>query len=228
MELTVLLGDKGYVDFNRPTKMSVEQRQKLVKLFQSIFSPSIIKIKNVDDFRDWRIGDKKLYPRQWIEEEYEVLFGVDSIDEAVEKLGRSWQAVVVKDGHWRYKFISWCKERGKDLIKGNKLEIIKEFVREHEELKQKDRKKKKEIRLALKTLIEDTEKLREKLEKLQRRPDLYSPEAFAEEKEKLKEKYKIINSKKIKLESEIIADTYIEKYHNRLKEIFRELKRIAN
>jgi|YelNatPaOPRAMG01_1025707.scaffolds.fasta_scaffold15494_11 hypothetical protein len=148
MEIQLLVGDKGYIDFKTPVRMSREQKEEFIKLLKSIFLPSVVEEQNTETFRPWRIGEKKSYPREWSAEEYEVLLSGETHEEIASKIGRSPMAVFIKDGEWRPRLIRWCEQRNKNLLTGNKLQIIKEFLKEKEELiKQRREEKKKQNKL---------------------------------------------------------------------------------
>jgi hypothetical protein len=148
MLVQILIGDKGYVDLKEPIKMSREQKEEFIKLLKSIFSPSVVKEEPSKTFRKWRIGEKKMYPREWIEEEYDILLSGETHDEIASKIGRSPMSVFIKDGEWRPKLIRWCEQKNKNLLTGNRLQIIKEFLKENEELIKKRREeRKKQTRL---------------------------------------------------------------------------------
>lgn len=132
--IDIWIGDKGYIDFAYPVHMSGDQRRDFVILLKQIFNPKVIKDIPVKEFnRDWRIGEKKLYFRKWIAEEYSVLFECDTTKEIVESLGRSWQACELKDGDWRYRLVAFCDKNGYDLSSKDKLSIIKKFIKAQEE-----------------------------------------------------------------------------------------------
>jgi len=153
MNFKILVGDKGNVDFDGPIEMTNKEREKFIDLLKTLFTPSVIEEQEVTTFRDWRMNEDRVqYPRSWTAEEYEVLLRTYSIDEAIDKLGRSGMAIIVQDGLWRPEFFSWCHEKGKNPIEGNIIQVIKEFMKEkdHEilsrrENKKKIRKKQKEI-----------------------------------------------------------------------------------
>ena len=150
-KIRIIVGDKGNVDFNSPVEVSDKEKEQFIRLMKSLFAPSIIQEEKVDDFRDWRIGgDRVQYPRPWTAEEYEVLLRSHSIEEAVNKLGRSGMAIIVQDGLWRPEFFNWCQEKGKNPFEDETIKIIKEFMKEkHDEIvarrnKRKNLKKKKQ------------------------------------------------------------------------------------
>lgn len=137
-----MIGNKGYVDFKEPIEMSNKEKELFIELLKSIFSPTVVKDENCyyQDFRDWRIGDKKRYPRKWIAEEYEILLRY-GYDNGAEKIGRSPMAAFIMYSVWLPKLMLWCNIRGKNLLTGNKLKIIKEFLKEREELLKKGEKR---------------------------------------------------------------------------------------
>jgi len=146
MSVKILIGDKEYVDFEKPIEMSKKQKEEFIKLLKSIFSPSLVKEEHIQKtFRDWRIGERKKYPREWLPEEYDILLSSGSHEEAARKIGRSQMAVFIKDGEWRPKLIRYCEQKGKNLLKGNRLQIIRDFLKENEELIKKRREERKRL-----------------------------------------------------------------------------------
>lgn len=141
VDFKILVGNKGYVDFDQPVKMNEKESEQFIQLLKNIFDLSIIEINSADEFRDWRISDKILYPRTWTAEEYEVLLKSSSTHEAVEKLGRSDMAVIVQDGIWRPDFLSWCEKKGKNPFAKDIIPTIKEYIKENEDIKIKKREK---------------------------------------------------------------------------------------
>ena len=160
MKFKIIVGDKRNVDFDGPIEMTDEEREKFIKFLKSLFAPSIVQEEKVNHFRDWRIGgDRVQYPRVWAAEEYEVLLGSHSINEAIDKLGRSGMAIIVQGGIWRPEFFSWCHKKGKNPFEGEIIQIIKEFMKEkHDEILAK-RNKKKNLRKKQKEIIELKEEL---------------------------------------------------------------------
>lgn len=153
----ILEGDKGYVDLAYPIMVTEEQRKNFIKLLKKIYDPRIVIEKKVKEFkRDWRIGERVLYPRLWTEEEYLVLFESDSIEKIAKLLGRSPYASGLKDADWRYKLLSFCDKYEYDLTKENKLEIIKKFMKTQEEFN-KFRKELRKERNKLKKELESLE-----------------------------------------------------------------------
>jgi len=143
--MKILLGNKGYVDFSSPVFMSVENKEKFISLLKSIFDPSVVIEENIEKFRDWRIGDKIMYPRKWLGEEYEVLLKSNSTEEIVNRLGRSEMAVIVQAGYWRPKYLKWCDEKGMNPFGEKMLETIKQYIKESDEMILKQRNEKKAI-----------------------------------------------------------------------------------
>ncbi|MEM5803241.1 MAG: hypothetical protein QW350_00705 [Candidatus Aenigmatarchaeota archaeon] len=164
MSVKILIGDKGYIDFEKPVRMNEKQKDDFINLLKNIFSPTVIIIEEIRGFRNWRIGEKKSYPREWTAEEYEILLNGDSHEEIAKKLGRSPMSVLIRDGVWRPKLLRWCQQKNKNLLTENNLEIIKEFLKENEDLIKKHREEKKKKRIE--EIIENLEKKKKSLEKL--------------------------------------------------------------
>ncbi len=133
MRVKILIGDKDNVDFGFPMEMNSEENKKFIKLMESLFKP--IETEDVIKFRDWRMGENERiqYTHSWTPAEYEVLLNSSSIEEAVNKLGRSGMSVIIRSGIWEYKYYSWCEKMKKDVKDWNDIETIKEFLKEHKE-----------------------------------------------------------------------------------------------
>lgn len=142
-KIKILVGDKGYVDFESPLSVSEKQKNLLLDLLRSLFS--FVELELTDEFREYRIGEKKTYPRPWTAEEYDILLSSNSLDEASERLGRSGAAVQIRDGDWRWQLSAWCEKNKKNLFKGNRLQIIKEFIKENKDRISQRRKTRSDI-----------------------------------------------------------------------------------
>jgi len=203
MNFKILVGDKGFVDFDSPIKVNKKEKDKFFSLMKKLFDPSIIEEKMVEKFRDWRIGERKLYPRKWRPKEYAALLRSHSTEEAERKLGRSGMAIIVQDGKWRPRFLKWCEKKGKDPFSENMVNIIEDFIKE----KIKKKKKRREER-----------KKRRKKEK---------------EIKKLKEELKYWNSEKAKQKADFLkrmgkivgVDDYL---HKKKKEIYQNIEKLKN
>lgn len=153
-EVEILLGTKGYIDLGSPILMNESQLKAFMNLLKELFDPRVISEKEVDYFkRDWRIGERIVYQREWTAEEYLVLLESESSEKAFQALGRSWNAAELKDADWRYRLISFCDKEGFDLSKQDKLDIIKKFMKVQEEFK----KSRKELRKERDGLLKDLE-----------------------------------------------------------------------
>lgn len=160
MNFKILLGDKGNVDFDNPVEMTSKEKEEFIQLLRSLFAPSVIQEETVKEFRNWRMGgDRVQYPRVWTAGEYEVLLKSFSLDEAIDKLGRSGMAIIVQDGVWRPDFFSWCHKRGKNPFEGDTVGIIKEFMKEKKDKILAKRKKQKEVKEKQKEIVHLKEEL---------------------------------------------------------------------
>ena len=43
-------------------------------------------------------------------------------------------AIIVQDGKWRSEYLNWCNEKGKDPYGNNMIVVIKEFLKDKENL----------------------------------------------------------------------------------------------
>jgi len=172
--IEIFTGSKGYVDIAYPINISEKQKDAFIKLLKEIYDPRVIKEIKIEQFtRDWRIGEKIMYPRTWMPEEYLVLLDCEKMERAMELLGRTWYACELKDADWRYKLISFCDKNGYDLSSEDKLEIIKKFMKSQEDFK----KNKASLR-------KEQNKLKKELDRLNS-PELEKHFAFLERLGKL-------------------------------------------
>ena len=144
MEIKVLIGDKGNVDFEYPIEVSSEEKQKFFDLLNSLFE--VVDVDKVSNLRSWKMGEggRIQYPHLWDEKEYYFLLKSSSIEEAVNRLGRSGMSIIIQAGFWIPKYYSWCKDNKKPFSEWNNLETIKEFMKEKEEIKKSRQRKKRE------------------------------------------------------------------------------------
>jgi hypothetical protein len=133
MKIKIKIGDKYNVDFDSKIQMNPEQYKRFVALMKSLFNP--LEIEEPNEFRGWRMGEQERiqYPHAWTPSEYEVLLNCSSIEEAVNKLGRSGMSIIIQSGVWTSKYYSWCEKINKDVHLWNNVETIKEFLKEQEE-----------------------------------------------------------------------------------------------
>ncbi len=155
--IEILFGDNDYVDFAYPALMTNDELLLFIGLLKTIFDPRVVVTAKVEKhFRDWRIGERVMYPRQWTPEEYAVLLEKDTTEETVHSLGRSWMATQLKEADWRYRFLSWCSKGGRDLANEDKLSVIKDFMKDQNE-----------FRLSRKKLSKELKQIKEELQELQ-------------------------------------------------------------
>lgn len=163
----ILIGDRElgdddarYIDFDSPVKMTSEQKEEFIKLLKYLFV--VVEEEPVNDFRPDRLGGDKLFTgRRWTVDEYEVILQVEDTGEVAKKLGRTWMGAHIQRGSFYPEFISWANKEGKDLLKGNIKELIKEFMKSKEEAIKKRRAKKLKINRKLKKLKEELQALEE-------------------------------------------------------------------
>jgi hypothetical protein len=146
MTFKLLIGDRDFIDFDSPIEVTNEQKKKLITFFKSFFESSIIEEDSVDTFRDWRIGERKIYFRKWSPQEYALLLKCDTLFEAVQRLGRPAMSTVVQDGVWRPKYLAWCNEKNKNPFGNDMIQTIKEFMKDKENELKERRKSRTEVR----------------------------------------------------------------------------------
>ena len=73
------------------------------------------------------------------------MLGCKTIDEAVEKLGRSWMSIIVQSGVWIPSYYNWFRKKGKDPLEWASPESIGEFMKEHQDKKLAKRKRKSNL-----------------------------------------------------------------------------------
>lgn len=169
MQIRILIGDKSNVDFGSHIEMNSEDYEKFIKLMESLFKPIE---KEENKLRSWRMGEEERiqYPHPWTPAEIEVLLNSSSIEDAVNKLGRSGMSIIVRSGIWEYEYYSWCEKKGKNW---NSIETIKEFLKEQKNEileRRKIRVSKNRIKKINKNIEEKNSKiieLRKKKEKLE-------------------------------------------------------------
>lgn len=152
MTVTILVGDKGNVDFDKPVEMSPTELKHFMRMLSRLFDP--VEPEEVITFRDWRMGgDRVQYPHSWTDKEYEVMLKCRTLEEAENKLGRSGMAIIVQDGKWRPQFFKWCNLKGKNPFEGDLLGLIRQFMKEradeiitHRKKRQAHRNKENEIK----------------------------------------------------------------------------------
>jgi len=169
MQTEIWIGDKGNVDFSNSIEMSEDEKRKFITLMKYLFNP--VEVEEVSQFRNWRMGQNKRiqYPHAWTPAEYEILLNASSVEEAVNKLGRSGMSIIIRSGEWVSKYYMWCENKGKDVADWNKVENIKQFLKEHDEEIFKKRK--------IKTSANQLKKLNKKIEDLSKKIEEYSLKA---------------------------------------------------
>lgn len=197
--MKILIGDKGNIDFSDSIKMSEEQIEKFVTFMRSLFS--VVEVEHSDKVRNERVGARPDWPREWVSEEYAILLEDGTTSEMAEKLGRTWMSVDIKNGSFIQEFLFWASEKGKDLVKGDRKELIKEFLKEKQDLINKKRSEKKKIRKRLKeieTEIENIDDAKKTYDQIIKVGIPYLGISVNEARNQLKE----IENKKIKLSKE--------------------------
>ena len=125
--MKLLIGDKGNVDFDYPVAMTKDQKKKFIDFLKKMFK--VVKVEDADNFRTERIGDK-FFMKEWTSEEYAMLLELEDTNKVAEMLGRSWMSVVIKRGSFFPDFLAWTFQRGKDPLKDDVRELIREFIKE--------------------------------------------------------------------------------------------------
>lgn len=113
------MGDKGNVDFDEPIVATGEQIEKLVNFMKTIFAENIVEVGNLEEIRTDRVGSRNRWPRDWINNERALLYGIEDTQEIVEKLGRTWLSVNIMRGQFVPWFQEWLSEKRLEIKKGN-------------------------------------------------------------------------------------------------------------
>lgn len=158
-EMRILIGSKNNVDFDKPIKMTKEQRDEFVKFLKSMFD--IVDIEESSNIRRERVGGKTNWPKKWTLDEYKLLYEIEDNVKLAERLGRSPLSITIKRGHFIPEFLKWVSDKGKDLFKEDTKKLIEEFFNEKEirRICEKYRKKVKEIDEEIKKLKVEVERL---------------------------------------------------------------------
>lgn len=140
--MKILVGNKKGVDFDGPVEMTEKQKEAFLDFLRNTFA--VIEVEYDDDIREARIGDK-LPSRSWSIAEYGILLETEGTDRVAEKLGRSWMSVNMKRGFFYPEFLAWTAKNGKNILKDNTEELIKEFIKTKQDLIKSRKQKKKEL-----------------------------------------------------------------------------------
>lgn len=158
--MKIYFGDNSNVDFDGPFEATEEQAQKTIDFFKTIYRRDVVEVDTYNEFRSERMGDK-LFLKSWIVPEYAALLELDKdTDELSEQLGRTWMSVDIMRGQWIPRFLTWCKENNKNLIKGSIKKIVKEYVEYLEKKKEFNKEKRKEINLKKRRLENKIKRLK--------------------------------------------------------------------
>jgi len=154
--MKILQGDKGHIDFAGSVEMTLEQKDKFINFLKSIFA--VVKSKEVDDFRDERLGSKFFF-QGWEPEEFTLLLDMDlTTEELAAKLGRTWMSVDIKRGWFISEYLEWASSKEKNPYE-NTGELVKQFLKEKEDLIVAKREKKKKLNEDKKRIEELKEQL---------------------------------------------------------------------
>lgn len=167
--MNILVGNKGHVDFDSPLEVTPEQKEKIKKFFEELFS--FVESEPIEEFRKVRLGERKRYPSPWSPKEYEALLRTENTEKLAESLGRSWMSVDIKRGNFYPLFMNWVNKKGKDIARDDLKDLIEEFLKGKEIEKIIRKKKKKQNRKILKE-IERLEDHKEYLRSPQKRKSL--------------------------------------------------------
>lgn len=129
------IGDRGYVDFALPCLMSSIERKQFTKLLSECLDGGRVDEEHTVEFRQWRIGERKLYARSWEIDERNTLLQSINITKTARLLGRSEEAVILQNGTWLPRFLFWCDNKGKNWLKGDTRKLIEQFLREQKEFR---------------------------------------------------------------------------------------------
>jgi len=163
--MKILKGNKGNVDFEHSLQLDALQKERLLNFLRDMFY--YVEEKEVKEFRDERIGQKK-FSREWEDEEFEVLFRPDEDNETVgRKLGRSWMSIEMKRVVSDYPAIvmNYAEKKNINVYEVDIKEMVKEFVRDHKEKLESKKKIRSERNKRLKNLRSERDSLTEMIPK---------------------------------------------------------------
>jgi len=138
--VSLLLGDKGKIDFETPIFMTDSQREQFMSLLNELFDP--VEVDYVSEFRSDRLGPNKEIHGKWTAREYQTLLNVEDFSVVAHKLGRTDMSVVMMLGKIVPRLILWCEE--KNLSFANiALSDIELYIKEKEAKKLEKRRLRK-------------------------------------------------------------------------------------
>jgi len=157
--IKMLIGDKGNVDFDSPVKMSKKQQDDMIGLLRSIFS--VVEVDHTNEHRTDRLGSKPRFFREWTADELEILLKIEEKDteKVAEELGRTWMSVDIKRGSFIPEYLYWLDKKGVDLLHADTKKLIKEFLKEKEDIIF-SRRKKKSFETAIRNRSDELSELR--------------------------------------------------------------------
>lgn len=156
MNGTLLVGDKGKVDFEHPIKMTDVEfdafKTKLKQMFDFVdVEPSIT--------HHARLGTQVTYPREWSMDEEGLLLHPLNHHSIAERLGRSGMTVIMRRMKVSRPFRKWRHSQGRAFnMKTLKADIIT-FLKEREKQKQLRRKQKVKAQQLEKKIKEGEKKI---------------------------------------------------------------------
>ncbi len=130
--MKILIGSKGKLDFSEPLELTIEQKDKLIKFFQSEFEP--LEIEESDEFRTERLGDKARFMQTWTTKEYGMLLIPQDNPYLVDKMARTWMSIVMKRMEFLPDFETWLLSHGLSISEANET-LIENYLKEKLELK---------------------------------------------------------------------------------------------
>jgi hypothetical protein len=141
----ILIGDYGRIDFDAPISMTDEQYNAFIALLRRIFHPDIVEEERgfSGEFRDGdnRLGMKEIHPR-WSAPEFKVLLQLEDCATVSRMIGRSEMSIMMRAGNVIQRLTLWCEDNNIDLVNIT-VGDIERFLREKEEIKIENRRKKK-------------------------------------------------------------------------------------
>ncbi|KXB00509.1 hypothetical protein AKJ41_04000 [candidate division MSBL1 archaeon SCGC-AAA259O05] len=158
--MKILIGDKGNVDFDEPVEMTKEQKDRFLQFLGSIFS--VVEERRVSESRSDRMGDK-VFRRKWTIDEYAVLLETEGTSKVAERLGRTWMSVDIQRGSFLPSYMAWAEKKGVDLVQENRKELIEEFLRDKQFVKEARKERRKSLR-KLEKELESMEKREKELD----------------------------------------------------------------
>ncbi len=163
-KVTFLVAESGNVDFDGPVELNAEERARFLALLKRTFDSRVVEEETESEIRTDRIGDRA-FVRPWTATEYAILLEPVGTEEMSRRLGRSWMSVVMKRGEFYGPFLEWANAKGRNLLKGDVEELIKEYLAEKRLLTKTATRERNEKRRRIEQLESETRSLKEEQSK---------------------------------------------------------------